>query len=136
VQCTYWGHPGHRQLLGQGAHCLAVRRRRRPVEDGTALAVGKAVFVGRFTAALRALVPGMARMAPMPYARRFLPWNVLGGALWAAGFVVLGYLAGSQYKTIEHYANYLGLALLVAIAAFFFLRHRREQRQDQQPVST
>jgi hypothetical protein len=50
--------------------------------------------------------------------------------------VVLGYLAGSQYKTIEHYANYLGLALLVAIAAFFFLRHRREQRQDQQPAST
>ena len=97
---------------------------------------GKAVFVGRFTAALRALVPGMAGMARMPYARRFLPWNVLGGALWAAGFVVLGYLAGSQYKTIEHYANYLGLALLVAIAAFFFLRHRREQRQDQQPAST
>ncbi len=97
---------------------------------------GKAVFVGRFTAALRALVPGMAGMARMPYARRFLPWNVLGGALWAVGFVVLGYLAGSQYKTIEHYANYLGLALLVAIAAFFFLRHRREQRQDQQPTAT
>jgi len=97
---------------------------------------GKAVFVGRFTAALRALVPGMAGMARMPYARRFLPWNVLGGALWAAGFVVLGYLAGSQYTTIEHYASYLGLALLVAIAAFFFLRHRREQRQDQQSAST
>lgn len=97
---------------------------------------GKAVFVGRFTAALRALVPGMAGMARMPYARRFLPWNVLGGAWWAVGFVVLGYLAGSQYKTIEHYANYLGLALLGAIAAFFFPRHRRQQHQDQQPTAT
>lgn len=65
----------------------------------------------------------MAGMARVPYTRRFLPWNVLGGAVWVAGFVVLGYLAGSQYKTIEHYANSLGLALLVAIAAVFFLRH-------------
>lgn len=88
---------------------------------------GKAIFVGRFTAALRALVPGMAGMSGMRY-RTFLPWNVLGGATWAAGFVVLGYLAGSQYKRLEQYANYVGLALLAAIAVYFFTRHRRAQR--------
>lgn len=87
---------------------------------------GKAVFVGRFTAALRALVPGIAGMSGMTY-RTFLPWNVLGGASWAAGFVVLGYLAGSQYQRIEHYANYLGVGLLVVIVGFLFVRHRRAQ---------
>jgi membrane-associated protein len=85
---------------------------------------GKAVFVGRFTAALRALVPGMAGMSHIDY-RRFLAWNALGGAVWATCFVVLGYLAGSQYTRIEHYANYIGLALLVLIAVALFLRHRR-----------
>lgn len=91
---------------------------------------GKAVFVGRFTAALRALVPGLAGMARMPYVRTFLPWNVLGGALWASGFVLLGYLAGSQYQRIERYANYLALALLVAIVTYFVVRHRRTERVD------
>lgn len=89
---------------------------------------GKAVFVGRFTAALRALVPGMAGMARMPYGRTFLPWNVLGGGLWAVGFVLLGYVAGSQYQRIERYANYLGIGLLLAIVAFFVVRHRRSER--------
>jgi len=88
---------------------------------------GKAVFVGRFTAALRALVPGMAGMSRLHYGR-FLAWNVLGGVLWATAFVVLGYLAGSQYQRLEHYANLIGLALLVAIAAFLVVRHRRAKR--------
>ena len=89
---------------------------------------GKAVFVGRFTAALRALIPGMAGMSY----RTFLPWNVLGGATWAAGFVVLGYLAGSQYKRVEHYANYIGLGLLAAIVVFLVVRHRRAAQDDGQ----
>ena len=47
---------------------------------------GKAVFVGRFTAALRVLIPGLAGMSNVPY-RKFLAWNAAGGALWAGGFV-------------------------------------------------
>jgi undecaprenyl-diphosphatase len=85
---------------------------------------GKAVFIGRFTAALRAIVPGMAGMSHINYGR-FLAWNALGGAVWATAFVILGYLAGSQYTTIEHYANYIGLALLAAIAIFLIVRHRK-----------
>jgi undecaprenyl-diphosphatase len=87
---------------------------------------GKAVFLGRFTAALRALVPGMAGMSRLHYGR-FLAWNALGGVMWAAAFTILGYLAGSQYQRLEHYANLIGLALLVAIAAFLVVRHRRKK---------
>jgi membrane protein DedA with SNARE-associated domain len=54
---------------------------------------GRAVFVGRFTAALRALVPGLAETARMPY-RTFLAWNLAGGVLWATTFVLLGFAAG------------------------------------------
>jgi undecaprenyl-diphosphatase len=91
---------------------------------------GKAVFLGRFTAALRALVPGMAGMSKLHYGR-FLAWNFLGGLIWAAAFVILGYLAGSQYQRLEHYANLIGLALLVAIAVFLVVRHRRNKRSGQ-----
>jgi membrane-associated protein len=93
---------------------------------------GKAVFVGRFTAALRALIPGLAGMGRMPY-RKFLAWNALGGALWASGFVILGYLAGSQYQRIERYANYIGLALLAAIATYFLFRWRRSKHNGTGP---
>lgn len=95
---------------------------------------GKAVFLGRFTAALRALVPGMAGMSHIHYGR-FLTWNVLGGVVWATAFVILGYLAGSQYQQIEHYANYIGLALLVAIAAFLLVRNRRAKHATAQHSS-
>lgn len=88
---------------------------------------GKSVFIGRFTAALRALVPGLAGMSKLPYPR-FLAWNALGGLLWATAFVVLGYLAGSQYARIEHYANYIGIALLIGIALTLYIRHRRSAR--------
>jgi membrane-associated protein len=51
------------------------------VERATALLRrlgGRAVFVGRFTAALRALVPGLAGIAGMAY-RTFVVWNLAGG---------------------------------------------------------
>ena len=95
---------------------------------------GRAVFLGRFTAALRALVPGMAGMSRVGYSR-FLAWNALGGALWATAFVVLGYLAGSQYHRIEHYANYIGLALLVGIGVFLYVRHRRNRRAGERSTT-
>jgi len=53
----------------------------RQVERATALVRrlgGRAVLVGRFTAALRALVPGLAGLAGVPY-RTFAAYNLAGG---------------------------------------------------------
>lgn len=61
---------------------------------------GKAVFVGRFTAALRVLVPGMCGIARMPY-RTFLVYNVAGGVVWAGGSVLLGYVAGAGWRKLD-----------------------------------
>src|ERR671930_772906 len=73
---------------------------------------GRAVFLGRFVGLLRALVPALAGMARMPY-RTFLPWNAAGGILWAPGFVLLGYLAGSSYRQVERTAGRASLLLLI-----------------------
>ena len=49
---------------------------------------GRAVFLARFTAFLRAVMPGLAGTARMPY-RRFLAFNAAGGLIWAVGFTML-----------------------------------------------
>lgn len=92
---------------------------------------GRAVFVGRFTAALRVLVPGICGMARMPY-RTFLLWNVVGGVLWAGGSVLLGFLAGHSWRTLHHRFSQGSVALLgvvvVAAAVGVLLRRRRGRR--------
>lgn len=75
---------------------------------------GSAVFFGRFTAALRVLVPGLAGMSQVEYPV-FLAYNVAGGALWGTGMAVLGYLAGASYKHVEKIAGRAGLGLLALI---------------------
>jgi membrane protein DedA with SNARE-associated domain/membrane-associated phospholipid phosphatase len=77
---------------------------------------GSAVFFGRFTAALRVLVPGLAGMSQVHYPS-FLVYNVAGGALWGSGFAVLGYVAGASYHRVEHIAGQAGLILLGLIVA-------------------
>ena len=80
---------------------------------------GPAVFLGRFTAALRALIPGLAGMARMRY-RTFAAYNAAGGVLWATGFVLLGYAAGTGWRRVERLAgraSLLLLAVLVVVAA-------------------
>jgi undecaprenyl-diphosphatase len=77
---------------------------------------GSAVFFGRFTAALRVLVPGLAGISEVHYPT-FLVYNVAGGALWGTGFAVLGYVAGASYHRVEHIASQAGLILLGLIVA-------------------
>ncbi len=91
---------------------------------------GKAVFLARFTAFLRAVMPGLAGSARMPY-RRFLAFNAAGGLVWATGFTMLGYLAGASYHKVEKAAGRASeiiLALIVvAVLAFVIARRRRER---------
>src|SRR5438874_3682988 len=77
---------------------------------------GSAVFFGRFTAALRVLVPGLAGISEVHYPT-FLAYNIAGGTLWGAGFAVLGYLAGASYHRVEKIAGQAGLILLGLIVA-------------------
>ena len=90
---------------------------------------GTAVFFGRFTALLRALVPSAAGMAKLPY-RTFVLWNVLGGASWAAACVLGGYVVGDvvgRYLTRGGYVL-VGLAALALVV--HLVRKRRSATSD------
>lgn len=75
---------------------------------------GLAVFLGRFTAFFRAMMPALAGAAEMPY-RRFLFWNATGGIVWGTGFVLLGYVAGASYHQVEKQVG-RGVAVVLAVA--------------------
>ncbi len=75
---------------------------------------GAAVFFGRFTAALRVMVPGLAGMAEIPYGQ-FAFYNATGGLLWGTGFVLLGYFAGAAWQRVAGDASKVGLGLLVLV---------------------
>ena len=89
---------------------------------------GPAVFLGRFTALLRALVPSAAGMAKLPY-RTFAIWNALGGSAWAAGFVIAGYLAGKSYKKVEGYLGRGALVLTAIVVLSFVVVHVVRRRR-------
>jgi membrane protein DedA with SNARE-associated domain len=88
---------------------------------------GTAVFVGRFTAFLRAVMPALAGVSRMPY-RRFLVWNAAGGLVWGTGVALAGYLAGDSYARVEQDLGRGSAALLaVVLVAVAVMRHRRRQ---------
>jgi membrane-associated protein len=95
---------------------------------------GRAVLLGRFTAVLRALTPGMAGMVHMPYLRTFLPWNVVGATIWGAGCVLLGYGFSASLTAVGRGLTYGPLALIaLALAVLILLRARKRRATDGQP---
>jgi membrane protein DedA with SNARE-associated domain len=93
---------------------------------------GIAVFLGRFTAFFRAMMPALAGAARMPYGR-FLKWNAVGGLIWGTTFVVLGHVAGDSYHQIERKAGRgVAIGLAVAVVAVLVWWRFRSERADRE----
>jgi membrane protein DedA with SNARE-associated domain len=74
---------------------------------------GWAVLAGRFTAFLRAVMPGLAGLSQMRYGK-FVVWNALGGLIWGVGFTLVGYFAGASYEKV---AGTIGRGSAIVLAA-------------------
>ncbi len=114
-----------------------LRRHEHKVRGARAFLDGRgasAVFLGRFTAFLRAVTPGLAGLSQMRY-RRFLAYNAAGGLVWGVGAVVAGYLAGSSYEQVAHYLGQggaIGIGVLAAAALVVWrVRRRRGHGEGQ-----
>ncbi len=115
----------HRPLKGR----RGVARTRAFIESHGAIAV----FLGRFTAVFRALVPAIAGISGMKYSR-FLLANAAGGLIWGLAYTIAGYEVGKAYAKVVTYGTYVSSAIIgaaaVAIVAFLVWRRRRERAQD------
>jgi membrane-associated protein len=69
------------------------------------------VFLSRFTPIVRTFAPFVAGIGHMPYLR-FQAFNIVGGALWVALFLLGGYVFGNL-PWIKH--NF-GLVTLLVVA--------------------
>ncbi|HET8598715.1 MAG TPA: DedA family protein [Segeticoccus sp.] len=99
-------------------------------QDFLARRGGAAVFLGRWIAFFRAVMPALAGTARMRY-RTFLLFNALGGITWGAVVVSIGYAAGASYAKVEKTFG-TGSAIAVAaivVAVFVIWRIRKHRSQ-------
>jgi membrane-associated protein len=131
-----WGRSILDSTLGRHTKSIHLDRAERALLRGG----GWAVFLGRFTAALRVMIPGLAGMAGMP-CRRFLVANVAGAVAWRALMATLGYVAGDSWHTVAHDVTGAGVGLTAGVVALYvasrvtrrLLRTRRARAQTHGP---
>jgi membrane-associated protein len=89
---------------------------------------GMAVLVSRFMPIFRTLVPFVAGIGRMPYAR-FFGYNLVGGTLWVMLFVWGGYLFGNIPIVKRNFGVVTILIVAVSLIpmGIAFLRRRRAQ---------
>ncbi len=119
-----WGH----QLLRLGP----LAKRQKGIEVALAQISRRgalAVFVGRFSAFLRAVIPGLSGMSKMPY-RIFLPANAAGGICWGVLYVLLGYFVGQKVEQASGIASDVLLGLIVVAVVVLVVRHRRKEARE------
>jgi membrane-associated protein len=118
----------HRPLKGH----RGVERTRILIKNRGAVGV----FLGRFAAVFRALVPGIAGMSGMSY-RQFLVANAAGGLIWGLGYTFAGYAVGKAYSKVITFGTYVSATVIgvsaIAVIVFVVWRRRRERaRHDEQ----
>jgi membrane-associated protein len=87
----------------------------------------KAILVGRFVGIIRAVAPFLAGASRMSL-RTFLPWSLLGTAVWASAFTLVGYLFSESFGAAADLLAHGALALAVIAALVLALRAHRLQR--------
>jgi membrane-associated protein len=110
------------------------RRRLDDAQDFLARRGGSAVFLGRWVAFFRAVMPALAGTARMRYPK-FLAFNAAGGIAWGAAVVLLGYAAGASYATVEKTfgpaaAVVVLVIVIVAVVVWRIRKHRAEGRAE------
>jgi membrane protein DedA with SNARE-associated domain len=130
------GRFGGRELaLRWGRYVFLTPERLGQAEDFFRRHGGKVVTVARFIEVLRQANGIIAGISRMPWRQRFLPFQMLGAALWVGLWTSVGYLAGSNinklYKEVTRYELYFAIvvaALFAAYVAYRALAHRRRKR--------
>ncbi|KGN30925.1 hypothetical protein N802_05875 [Knoellia sinensis KCTC 19936] len=116
--------------VGPRLHDRITNPARRKRLDGAETALrqrgGLAVFVGRWTPFVRSVMPALAGISGMPYAK-FLGWDLLGAGSWSILSVLAGFAAGKSYEQVVAWfgtlgAVILGLGIAVGLATWLWRR--------------
>lgn len=92
---------------------------------------GKAIILARFVPIIRTFAPFVAGVGTMKY-RKFISYNVIGGVVWVALFISMGYFFGN----IPFVKKNFELVIFAIIAISFippiyeFLKARKEIKEE------
>jgi membrane protein DedA with SNARE-associated domain len=119
---------GRQFLLAHGPRVGMTAPRLERVEGFYDRHGAKAILVGRFIGLVRAVSPFLAGASGLRL-RAFLPWSLLGTALWASAFTLAGYAFHESFSQASGALTHGALVLAVLAAIMLFARaHRRSQR--------
>jgi len=92
---------------------------------------GKAIILARFVPIIRTFAPFVAGVGTMKY-RKFISYNVIGGIIWVALFIALGYFFGNipfVQKNFE-YVIFAIIAISFIPPIYEFLKARKELKEE------
>ena len=92
---------------------------------------GKTIIIARFMPFIRTFAPFVAGAGRMSY-KHFLAFNVIGGFLWVASFITVGYFFGSHPFVKENFSHLmLGIIVFSLLPAVFeFVRAKLKARKN------
>jgi membrane protein DedA with SNARE-associated domain len=129
------GYYGGRPLLVRFGRSIFIRERELERADAWFARYGsRAVLFTKLLPGIRALASYPAGVTRMPLTV-FVPYTLLGSAIWCAAFSEVGYALGRNWARLGAYARPAGLALLgllaIAIVAWVWMHLRAERRAAQ-----
>jgi membrane protein DedA with SNARE-associated domain len=115
---------GRRFLLARGPSLGVTAARLERVERFYDRHGAKAILIGRFIGLVRAVSPFLAGASGLRK-RAFLPWSILGTAVWATAYTLVGYAFHRSFASAAHALTYGALGLAVVAAVVLAVRAHR-----------
>jgi membrane protein DedA with SNARE-associated domain len=121
-----------------GAKLRITAERLAQVEEYFQRHGGKTIVIGRFIGVVRALAPFIAGSSGLRY-RAFVPYSILGTGLWAATFVLVGYLGADALNRVIDLAArgtfLFGVVVVTAVILFVVVRFLRQAENRRRIVA-
>ena len=94
---------------------------------------GKTIVLARFMPFIRTFAPIVAGMGRMEY-RRFLTFNVFGGALWVLSMTLIGYFLGRIPGVREHIETVILVVVFLSILPGIIAAVKEWRKTRRKPV--
>ena len=80
----------------------------------------KAIIMARFVPIVRTITPFVAGIGKMDYRKKFLPYDIFGGALWIVSMSLAGYFLGQIEFVKNHFEAVVILIIIISLAPMVF----------------